>query len=328
MYAEPAVVQLTPGLTVLRFECMKVTSALAVVESLLEDGTVSEGDTLIDSSSGLYALALALACCKFGLRCRIVASPAVDPTLMVQLVALGVDIVQPGGTGDASFDQGARVECVRQIVAESPRTHWMRQYHEPMHRIGYRTVAREAARELNDPAITLVGGVGSGASTSGLRQGFQDAGVDVSAIAVQPYGSITFDSAHIEDPDFLISGLGSGIPFDNVDYGAYTQVHWLDFVTARRGSLTALRRHGLFAGLSTGACYAVSTWLREVQDLPVVLISADTGHRYVSTVFADSGEVVDLTSEDAPRAISAPAELAPPWCWTPWPTTRSAFTLP
>lgn len=184
MLAEPDVVRLRPRLSVLRFECMKVVSALAVVESLLKDGTVAEGDTLIDSSSGLYALSLALACSRYGLRCHIVASPAVDPALMVQLVALGVTVERPGGTGDAAFDQAARVERVRQVVAENPHAHWMRQYHDARHRLGYETVAQSVARELDVPSLLLVGGVGSGASTAGMRDGFRKAGVETSVVAV------------------------------------------------------------------------------------------------------------------------------------------------
>lgn len=328
LLAQPGVVRLAPSLTVLRFECMKVASALAVVESLLEDGTVAEGDTLIDSSSGLYALSLALACARHGLRCHIVASPAVDPALMVQLVALGVTVERPQGTGDASFDQAARVERVREVVARDPSVHWMRQYHDARHRIGYQAVARSVAREVDVPSLLLVGGVGSGASTAGMRDGFRQAGVETGIIAVQPFGSLSFDSAHVDDPDFLISGLGSGIRFDNIDYDAYEQVHWIDFATARRGSLTVLRRHGLFAGLSSGACFAVSSWLLGTDDRPVVFISPDTGNRYVSTVFVDSEEVPDLGESDVPREVSSSDQLATPWCWTPWPRTRGGFALP
>ena len=94
---------------------------------------------------------------------------------------------------------------------------------------------------------------------------------------------MSFGSQHVEDPEFLISGLGSGIPFGNIDYSIYREIHWIDYATARRGAVTVLRRHGLFAGLSSGAAYAVASWHHRSTDSGVVFISPDPGHRYLST---------------------------------------------
>ncbi|RPK92413.1 putative siderophore biosynthesis protein SbnA [Streptomyces sp. ADI98-10] len=328
MLAQPALVQLEPNLFVIRFECMKVASALGVVESLIQDGVVEKGDTLVDSSSGLYALALALACSKYDLRCHIVASPAVDPALMVQLTSLGATVEQPSGTGDATFDQGARVQRVQEIVGELRGAYWMRQYHDTRHYDGYRSMAHTVAASLRSDEVVLVGGVGTGVSTAGIGQGLADRGVDPTVIGVQPFGSVSFGSQHVEDPEFLISGLGSGIPFGNIDYSIYREIHWIDYATARRGAVTVLRRHGLFAGLSSGAAYAVASWHQRSTDRPVVFISPDPGHRYLSTVFAGADSVSELGQADAPRPVSSSSELAPPWCWTPWQSTGQGFTAP
>ncbi|MGQ4412535.1 pyridoxal-phosphate dependent enzyme, partial [[Kitasatospora] papulosa] len=74
----PDLVRLTDTVVLIRFESMKIYSALAAVRHLLDRGTVRPGQTLIDSSSGIYAYALALACHRYGLRCHIVASTTVD----------------------------------------------------------------------------------------------------------------------------------------------------------------------------------------------------------------------------------------------------------
>ena len=59
--ARPDLIDLGEGLLCLRFESMKVASALAAVRHLLDTGVVRPGDTLLDSSSGIYAYGLALA---------------------------------------------------------------------------------------------------------------------------------------------------------------------------------------------------------------------------------------------------------------------------
>ena len=55
----PALIRLSERLVVARFETMKVYSALVAVERLLEAGVVDRRSTLVDSSSGIYAYALA-----------------------------------------------------------------------------------------------------------------------------------------------------------------------------------------------------------------------------------------------------------------------------
>ncbi|MFD3695362.1 hypothetical protein ACFWUZ_04285 [Streptomyces sp. NPDC058646] len=79
-----------------------------------------------------------------------------------------------------------------------------------------------------------------------------------------------------------------------------------------------LRRHAVFAGLSTGAGYLAARWERDrAPDRTVLFIAADTGHRYVDTVYARHREAARI--EDlAPRPVSSQAELALPWSRMHW----------
>ncbi len=147
---------------------MKVVSALAAVRHLLETGAVRRGDTLLDSSSGIYAYALALACHRHGMRCHIVGSTTVDHVLRTQLAVLGAHLEQMGPSDDLKLDQKRRVERIQEILRERPDYHWMRQYHDDIHYLGYRAVAEHIGRETDTDRLTVVGGVGSGASTSAV----------------------------------------------------------------------------------------------------------------------------------------------------------------
>lgn len=147
---------------------MKVVSALAAVRHLLDTGRVRPGDTLLDSSSGIYAHALALACHRYGLRCHIVGSTTVDDTLRAQLAVLGAHLEQMPSSASLTLDQNRRVARIHEILRDNPGHHWMRQYHDDIHCLGYRAVADRIAGELGNGPLTLVGGVGSGASTGAL----------------------------------------------------------------------------------------------------------------------------------------------------------------
>lgn len=314
----PDLVRLEDGLVCLRFETMKVVSALGAVRHLLDHGVVRPGDTLLDSSSGIYAYALALACHRYGLHCHIIGSTTVDEALRTQLTVLGATLEQVEPSHDLKLDQSRRVQRLREVLAENPHFHWMRQYHDDIHYLGYRAVAEELERQLGAEAITIVGGVGSGASTGALATFLRDSSDDVQLVGVQPFGSVTFGSEHVADPDIIIAGIGSSIPFGNVAHELYDAIHWISFTAALSGSVDLLRRHAVFAGLSTGAGYLAARWERDARpERTVVFIAADTGHRYTDSVFRRHHEAVDLAAL-APRHVSTTDDLALPWSRMRW----------
>lgn len=296
---------------------MKVLSADAAVAHLLENGTVRRGDTLVDSSSGIYAYALALAAHRHGTRCHIVGSTTVDATVRIQLEILGARLDQMPPSDDLGLDQHRRVEHVRDLLAANPGYHWMRQYHDDVHYLGYRVVADRMLAELGTDRVRLVGGVGSGASTGALACYLRES-ADVDLVGVQPFGSLTFDSLHVSDPEIIIAGIGSSIPFGNVDHTLYDTIHWTGFGAALAGSVDLLRRHAVFAGLSTGAAYLAGRWEhRHDPGRPTVVIAADTGHRYVDGVFARHREAAEIDAL-SPHRVDSSAGLALPWSRRAW----------
>ncbi|MFI8927978.1 pyridoxal-phosphate dependent enzyme [Streptomyces sp. NPDC053474] len=315
----PDLIRVADGFVCLRFETMKAVSALAAVRHLLDTGAVRRGDTLLDSSSGIYAYALALACHRYGMRCHIVGSTTVDHTLRTQLAVLGATLEQMPPSDDLKLDQRRRVARVHEILREHPEYFWMRQYHDDIHYLGYEAIAdRLCAQTGATGGLTLVGGVGSGASTGALARYARARRPDVRLVGVQPFGSVTFGSEHVADPEIIIAGIGSSIPFANVSHRAYDTLHWLSFDTALAGSVDLLRRHALFAGLSTGAAYAAARWEHAAAPgRTTVFIAADTGHRYVDTVFARHAEAAPLASL-APRTVTSLDALALPWSRMEW----------
>ncbi|MFB7470138.1 cysteine synthase family protein [Kitasatospora sp. NPDC056184] len=314
----PDLVRLTDGLVLVRFESMKIYSALAAVRHLLERGTVRPGQTLVDSSSGIYAYALALACHRHRMRCHIVASTTVDATTRAQLEILGATVEQVVPSRDLKLDQELRVRRVRELLAEHPDWHWMRQYHDDVHYLGYHEVADRITAAFPGAALTVVGGVGSGASTGGVATRLRASDPSVRLVGVQPFGSVTFGSQGHHDPEAIIAGIGSSIVFDNVRHHLYDGIHWLDFTHAMAGTVALLRDHAVFAGLSTGAGYLAAAYeARRHPDRLHLVIGADTGHRYVERVFARHTEAPDPAALK-PVEVSAPEEMSMPWSTMAW----------
>ncbi|KNX38922.1 pyridoxal-phosphate dependent enzyme [Luteipulveratus halotolerans] len=315
----PDLIALGTGTYALRFESMKVLSARAALQHLIDEGRLRPGDTVIDSSSGIYAQALALACHELEIRCRIIGSTTIDPVQRAQLELLGVDLEQMPATDSLRQDQDRRVARIRAILDAEPGVHWMRQYHDAVHDHGYRPVGCAVAEALTSRGhdrVQLVAAVGSGVSSFAVRQEISRV-LPCDLVGVQPFGSVTFGSDHVDDPDMLIAGIGSSIPFGNVRHAAYDVVHWVSYDVARSGAVDLLRRHAVFAGLSSGAVHAVARSERPSYAGAQVLIVPDTGHRYADVVHARHRDVRPL-EEHAPCTVGELAELALPWSRMEW----------
>jgi cysteine synthase len=320
----PRIVQLSGNLFVARFESMKVYSALGAVEHLLESGVVRPGDTVIDSSSGIYAYALALACHRYGLRCHIVGSTTVDRTTKIQLEILGATLEQVPPSETLKLDQTLRVHRIQEILAENPEYHWMQQYHDPVHYLGYQDFAELVGTQLGLNELSVIGAVGSGASTGGLVTALEKLGSSPITTGIQPFGSVTFGSEQIYDPEVIIAGIGSSIPFGNVHHELYDYIHWVSFQNALSGSVALLREHALFAGLSTGCAYLVARLQAEHDPgRKHLFIAPDTGHRYLEGVFARHAEASPLAALSPHTAVDL-GDLRLPWTTMHW--NRRAYT--
>jgi cysteine synthase len=314
----PTFIRLDDNVVLARFETLKVYAALGAVRALLEDGTIRPGHTLVDSSSGIYALALAMACHRYGLRCHIVASTTVTPTYRTQLEILGATVDQMPPEDDLRLDQHRRVERIRELLSRHPDMHWMRQYHDPIHYLGYEEMAELVRSALPDTPLVIVASVGTGASSAGLVQPLRQVDPAVRLVGIQPFGSVSFGSDRFPDPEAIIAGIGSAIHFDNVRHDVYDHMHWVTFRYAMAGAVGLMRDHAVFAGLSTGAAYLVARWEAERQpERTHLVIGADTGHRYVDKVFAHHREALEV-AELIPDEIDALTDLTPPWSVMRW----------
>ena len=314
----PDIVKLKNNLYIARFESMKIFSTLHAVGKLLENGVINSNTTLIDSSSGIYDYALALACHKYGLDCHIVASKAVDTSMRIQLQLLGAYVEGVPSAGSLKHDQNYRVEKVEKLIKERKNYYWMQQYHNDIHYCGYEEFAKIIIEELDCKEMTVVGGVGSGCSTGAVGIYLRQKNVTVNLCGIQPFSSITFGSQEVGDPEIIIAGIGSAIDFQNVKYNNYDSIDWLSFDVCLSGTIELMRKHAVFAGLSSGGSYCVGS--REVRlrpDIPCLIIAPDTGHRYVETVFTrhEEAKEVDLFE---PVIISASSELSLPWSRYQW----------
>lgn len=316
----PKCIRVSDNLWALRFESMKLASCSIAVESLLRSGTINNTTTLVDSSSGIYAYALALTCHKYSLQCHIIASTTVDGTLLLQMKALGASVEQVPPSTSLKYDQEFRVRRVHEYLANNDNAYWMQQYHDRIHYEGYRRIGallEELIRaEFGSSSINLVSSVGSGASSAGLFSGLTTDSTVVQLTGIQPFGSVSFGSEDIDDPDILVAGIGSAIPFNNIEYSIFTNIHWLSAAVARKGTMQLLADTGIFGGMSSGAAYTVGKYIAaNDRDNLTLFLCPDMGYRYAPILAKND---VSFQTPTDPMWISTIDQLTPPWCAMEW----------
>lgn len=315
----PAVLRLGQNLYALQFHCMKVVVALHMLREALADDRLRRDGLVVETSSGTFALALALAGAALGVRIHIVGDPGIDAGLLQRLEILGavVDIMQPQPGRSL---QEIRLDRLEQIRADNPGAYWPGQYHSPDNRLAYHDIADFAAAQLLCDVDVLVGCVGSGGSTGGIGERLREKGHGTSLVAVDTHGSVLF--GHRDRPR-LLRGLGNSILPANVHHADFDAVHWIPPGLAFSSARSFFANFSLDVGPTSGAALLVARQLAaESPHANVLVICPDTGERYRSNVLdrawlKERGLLVDVATA-TPTTVPEPADDFTGWARMNW----------
>ncbi|MGI8312403.1 2,3-diaminopropionate biosynthesis protein SbnA [Saccharopolyspora hattusasensis] len=264
---------------------MKDRSARHIVECGLREGSIRPGSHLVESSSGNFGIALAIAARIHDLRFTCVLDPKAAPANVAILRHLGaeVDVVtEPDEMGGYLH---TRIRRVQQIVAGSPGAIWINQYANDRNwEAHYHGTGAELAEQLIRPPSYLFGAVSTTGSLLGCSRRLRESFPDLRVAAVDAVGSVIFGGpAGPRD----VPGIGaSRVPELFAPAEIDDVVHVNDFETAL-GCRDLLAAEGIFAGGSTGAVIAAIR--RMLPGLPrpcrVVAIFPDRGDRYLDLIY-------------------------------------------
>lgn len=315
----PRIIQVGDNLYAAAFTLMKLLPARYIIDRAEAAGVISPGTPIIETSSGTFALGLAMVCRLRGYPLTIVGDSAIDRDLRNRLEMLGttVEIVeyagQPGGI------QGARLARVEELRAEQPGAFVPGQYDNPDNPGAYGIVA-DLIGDTVGPVDCLVGPVGSGGSTGGLAASLRTANPALHLVGVDTHGSIIFGTP---DGKRTLRGLGSSIHPGNVRHRAYDEVHWVTAGEAFHATHELYRTHGLFMGPTSGASFQVAEWwAAHNPQSTVVMVLPDEGYRYQSTVYdsawlAENG-IVAAPNPAGPVTVGHPLDAPAAWSRLMW----------
>ncbi|KUI30302.1 pyridoxal-5'-phosphate-dependent protein subunit beta [Mycobacterium sp. IS-1496] len=289
---------------------MKDRPAMHMVERGRARGALRPGARIVESTSGTLGLGLALAGTAYGHPVTLVTDPGMEPIIQRMLTAFGarIDLVtEPHPVGGW---QRARQERVQQILSSDPHAWYPDQYNNPDNVEAYRPLALELQAQLGRIDV-LVCSVGTGGHSAGVARVLRESNPGLRLIGVDTIGSTIFGQPASTR---LMRGLGSSIYPGNVDYAAFSEVHWVAPAEAVWACRTLAATHYSSGGWSVGAVALVAGWA--ARTLPatttVAAIFPDGPQRYFDTVYNDEycrdHDLLDAPPPAEPAVIGHPRE--------------------
>ncbi|WP_424533573.1 PLP-dependent cysteine synthase family protein [Sphaerisporangium viridialbum] len=290
---------------------IKDRPALYMIEQARLRGELAPRRPIIESTSGTLGLGLALAGVVHRHPVILVSDPGMEPLMDRLLRAYGarIDIVDsPHPTGGW---QAARRSRVRELLDGHPGAYCPDQYNNPDNVAAYKGLAMELASQLGRVDV-LVCSVGTGGHSAGVFRELRRLCPGVRLVGVDTVGSTIFGQPARSR---LMRGLGSSIYPRNVDYGAFSEVHWVAPGEAIWASRLLAKARYATGGWSVGAVALAASWVARTEPARtrIAAIFPDGPERYFDTVFndtycADRG-LLDAKPEPEPDEVAHPAEV-------------------
>jgi 2,3-diaminopropionate biosynthesis protein SbnA len=265
----------------------KDRSAFWILRRAMERGDIGTATTVVESSSGNLAVSLAYFCRALGCAFLPVIDPNCNSLTETYLRALCPRVEKVTEADDTGGYLRARLARVRQLRDELDPVYWPNQYaNTDAMAAHFHTTGAELCRSLSHIDYLFVG-VGTGGTIAGLSTRVKERFPGAKVIAVDAEGSMIFGAAPRRR---RIPGLGSSIRPPLCSRADIDDVMIVSEQDGIAGCDELLRRHGLFAGGSTGSVYAAigSYFTRHPRGKSrptVVFLCADRGIPYADTVY-------------------------------------------
>jgi cysteine synthase A len=265
---------------------IKDRSALWILKCAAERGDINEETTIVESSSGNFACALAVITRLVGLRFIPVIDPNISPTYESFLRRLCPDMVKVEERDDTGGFLKTRLRTVAQLCRTVPNSFWTDQYANlDALEVHYQLTAGEVCDDFDVLDYAFIS-VSTAGTIAGMSRRLKQQYPRVRIIGVDSEGSAIFGD---KPRKRHIPGIGSSIVPPLVSHAQIDDV----VLVPERETVAACREllldHGLFVGGSSGTAFAAikryAPRLNGSNRPTVLFVCADRGTPYIDTVF-------------------------------------------
>ena len=267
---------------------VKDRTAYWILRRAAERGDIDEHTTIVESSSGNFATALAAYAQLLGLQFIPVIDPNILPANEAFLRRACATVVKVDDPDESGGYLKTRLREVQALVARTERAYWTNQYANTDGMDAHYTLtAEEVCGDMTRLDYAFIG-VSSGGTLAGMSRRLKEHYPGVKIIAVDAAGSAIFGGPARRRH---IPGLGAGIVPPLLDHARVDDVVIVPESETARACRELLWEHGLFAGGSSGTSYAAiqqyAPAMRETPGATALFLCNDRGTAYLDTVFDD-----------------------------------------
>jgi cysteine synthase A len=264
---------------------IKDRSAYWILKRAIERDEIRPGATVVESSSGNFAMSMSAFCRALRLSFIAVIDANTNTATEEFLKASCEQVFKVDELDETDGFLRARLDRVRQLCQDIPAAYWPNQYGNPDGAEAHENLTGEELCGAMDRIDYLFVGVGTGATIAGLSRRVKMTHPRARVIAVDTVGSVIF--GHPPQRRYL-PGIGSSIHPAAVDSADIDDIMVIPEYEAIRACHTLFDQYGLFTGGSTGSVYAaIQRYFADYRGPrpTVAFLCADRGAPYSRTIY-------------------------------------------
>ncbi len=264
-----------------------------IIETAERNGQLKTGSTIVEATAGNTGLGLALVARAKGYPIILVVPDKMSGEKIAHLKALGAkvhitrsDVAK--GHPDYYQDYAAR------LAREIPDAFFADQFNNPANPAAHQySTGPEIWAQSGHAVDTIVCGVGSSGTITGLTHYFRAVDPRVEFVLADPQGSILAD--YVREGSigaagaWAVEGIGEDFVPEIADLSAVRQAYSISDAESFAAARELLQAEGILGGSSTGTLLAAALRYCREQSRPkrVVSFVCDTGTRYLSKFYND-----------------------------------------
>jgi N-(2-amino-2-carboxyethyl)-L-glutamate synthase len=265
---------------------VKDRAAYWILKRAAERGEICDETTVIESSSGNFASALAAFTHLVGLRFIPVIDPNISGTYESFLRRICPTVVKVEDRDDTGGFLKTRLQMVKHLCATIPNAYWPNQYGNPdAMEAHYELTATEICDDFDSLDYVFIG-VSTAGTIAGVSRRLKECYPNIRVIAVDTDGSAIFGAAPRKRH---IPGIGSSIVPPLLSHAEIDDVVLISERETVQACQELLTTHGLFVGGSSGTAFAAikrhAARMAASTRPTVLFLCADRGTPYLDTVF-------------------------------------------
>ena len=252
--------------------------AFNMISKMLADGTLKEGDTIVEPTSGNTGIGAAMCGAALGFKVILCMpeSMSIERRKIVAAYGAQLELTPAAGGMKAAIARATELAAQPNHVM---RSQFENKYNPQAHEL---TTAAEIVADFSK-LDAFVAGVGTGGTISGVAKVLKEKGYDTKIIAVEPEASPVLSGGN--PGPHKIQGIGAGFLPNTMDMSLVSEVEKVSNDDALNAARAIAKSDGLMIGISGGASYVAAKRVakRLGAGKKVLFIAPDNGERYLST---------------------------------------------